>query len=96
MDELRIPPVAEEDPDSIEVLRVWVANQGQHVTIRTNVWTDPAAWGIVLADLLRHVANAYQQDKRLKFDRTVETIMKMFLAEMSSPTDHARGKISPN
>jgi hypothetical protein len=94
MIELSIPPAAEKDPKSVEVLRVWVADKSQHVTIRADLWRNPEAWGIVLADLLRHVANAYQQQSGLKFDETVQVIKDMFDREMSSPTDHARGKIS--
>src|ERR1700751_938755 len=50
---LSIPPVAQRDKASFEVLRVWIAEQGQHVSIRSGAWEDPFAWGIVLADLAR-------------------------------------------
>jgi hypothetical protein len=59
--ELLIPPGAEEDPKAMEVIRVWVAKGGQHVSLNPLVWKDPQAWGIVLADLAGHVANAYEQ-----------------------------------
>jgi hypothetical protein len=52
--------MAEEDPKAIEVVRVWVAKGGQHVSINPFVWKDPEAWGIVLADLAGHLANAYK------------------------------------
>jgi hypothetical protein len=70
--ELLVPPAAESDPNAIEVVRVWVAKGGQHVSINPLVWKDPQAWGIVLADLAGHVANAYEQ--ALGLDR--EQIMK--------------------
>ncbi len=53
---LTIPEEAQKDKASFEVLRVWIANQAQHVSIRSGAWEDPFAWGIVLADLARHVA----------------------------------------
>lgn len=59
--ELLIPPAAEEDPKAIEVIRVWVAKGGQHVSLNPLAWKDPQVWGIVLADLAGHVANAYEQ-----------------------------------
>ncbi len=31
--ELQIPHAAEHDPNSFELLRVWVANRGQHVSL---------------------------------------------------------------
>jgi len=57
-DQLQIPEAATQDPKSCELLRVWVANKGQHVSLRAGVWKDPAAWGIMLSDLMQHVANA--------------------------------------
>ena len=37
--ELLIPPAAEEDPKALEVIRVWVAKGGQHVSARS-----PTCW----------------------------------------------------
>ena len=55
-DHLKIPPAALGDGKSVELLRVWVASGRQHVSLRTDVWSDAAAWGIMLADLARHIA----------------------------------------
>jgi hypothetical protein len=57
--ELTIPPQAALDEEAREVLRFWSARGRLHVTVRADAYRDPAAWGIVLADLARHVANAY-------------------------------------
>src|ERR1700688_3024428 len=57
---LELPPAAQRDKASFEVLRVWIAEQGQHVSIRSGAWEDPFAWGIVLADLARHITLAHQ------------------------------------
>ncbi len=61
-DELVVPDAAKEDPKSFELIRIWIANKGQPVALR-NVWKDPASWGLMLCDLARHVANAYQQEE---------------------------------
>jgi Domain of unknown function (DUF5076) len=63
LDHLSIPEAAGSDPAAFELLRVWVAHNEQHVSLKTGVWDDPAAWGIMLADLARHVAEAYKQDE---------------------------------
>ncbi|HWF05020.1 MAG TPA: DUF5076 domain-containing protein [Candidatus Angelobacter sp.] len=42
--ELLVPPVAESDPNAIEVVRMWVAKGGQHVSINPLVWQDPQSW----------------------------------------------------
>ena len=96
MEELTIPPAAYKDPGSVEVLRVWVANEGQHVTIRTGLWEDPEAWGIILADLARHVVNAYEQERSVDPAGALAHIRAMFDAELDSPTDLPRGTIVGN
>ena len=91
--ELLIPPIAEADPNAIEVVRVWVAKGGQHVSINPFVWKDPEAWGMVLADLAGHLANAYQQEMGLDRDETMRKITDLLLAELRNPTDTARGSV---
>jgi|SRR5215475_7788237 len=92
-DQLLIPEAAVKDAQSFELLRVWVANKGQHVSLRTGVWSDPAAWGIMLADLAGHVANSYQDTDGLDRCKVLERIKAGFDAELSSPTDSPSGKL---
>jgi Domain of unknown function (DUF5076) len=92
-DQLIIPASAQSDSKAFEVLRVWVANGGQHVSIRADVWDDVGNWGILLADLAGHVANAYQQQKGLDRARALERIKDLFNAELSFPTDTPAGKV---
>jgi Domain of unknown function (DUF5076) len=91
--ELLIPPIAEADPSAIEVVRVWVAQGAQHVSLNPFVWKDPEAWGILLADLAGHLANAYQQEMGLDREETMRKITDLLLAELRNPTDTARGKV---
>jgi Domain of unknown function (DUF5076) len=91
--ELIIPETASEDPNAFELLRVWVANGGQHVSILTGIWKDPAAWGIMLADLAGHVVNAYAQEEGLDRQKTLRVIRRMFNDELDSPTDVPEGAI---
>jgi hypothetical protein len=59
MKRLRIPETVRSDAGD-EVLSVVVEADGRvHVTLRTDQWDDPAAWGILLVDVMRHVARAY-------------------------------------
>jgi len=80
-DQLVIPNEATRDSKSFEVLRVWIANKGQHVSLRTGVWQDPAAWGIMLSDLMRHIANADHENEGLDITKTLERIRAGFDAE---------------
>jgi hypothetical protein len=72
---------------SIEMARIWVADGEQLVTLSTRVWSDPACWGLMLADLARHVAAAYQPLGHDR-DETLKRIRAAFDAEWSHPTDH--------
>jgi hypothetical protein len=92
-DQLAIPDNARQDSKSFELLRVWVANKAQHVSLRAGVWEDPAAWGIMLADLARHVANAYQQDVGLNPEESLRRIKAALEAEFSGPTDEPSGRL---
>ena len=88
------PPAATRDKASFELLRVWVAEQGQHVSLRSGTWEDPFAWGIVLADLARHIVNAEAMHRKdLDKDAFLERILEGFHAEIESPTDEPEGEI---
>ena|SRR2546422_5369128 len=82
---LLVPPIAQRDPKAIELARIWAAEGSQHVSLRPDAWKDPAAWGILLVDLAKHVANAlHEQSGRDRAD-TLQRIRAGFDAR-SSPT----------
>ena len=88
------PPAATRDNASFELLRVWVAEQGQHVSLRAGAWEDPFAWGIVLADLARHIVNAESLHRKdLDEVAFLERLLEGFQAEIDSPTDEPEGEI---
>jgi len=88
------PPAASRDHASFELLRVWVAEQGQHVSLRSGTWNDPFAWGIVLADLARHIVNAEAlNNEDLDKEAFLERMLEGFEAEIESPTDDAEGEL---
>ena len=92
---LSIPPVAQRDKASFEVMRVWIAEQGQHVSIRSGAWEDPFAWGIVLADLARHIALAHQlQNEGTDTDAFLARLLEGFQAEIDDPTDEPEGEVT--
>lgn len=92
--ELNPPPAAGRDKAAFELLRVWVADQGQHVSLRSGTWEDPFAWGIVLADLARHIVNAESMQKK-DFDSEafLGRMLEGFQAEIESPTDEPEGEL---
>lgn len=92
---LEPPPAALRDKAAFELLRVWVAEQGQHVSLRSSAWEDPFAWGIVLADLARHIVNAEALTrKNVDKQAFLERILEGFHAEVESPTDEPDGQLT--
>jgi hypothetical protein len=92
--ELVIPTQAATDQEASELVRIWSSGGDQYVTLRVGVWADPAAWGLLLVDLAKHIANAYAQDQGLQPASVLNRIREGFEAEWSSPTDTPTGKIS--
>lgn len=90
-DELAPPPAAGADARSFELARLWLADGAPHVALRTGVWPDPAAWGIILVDLARHVAIAYHEASEVPLGDAFERILVGLRTELESPTDHADG-----
>jgi hypothetical protein len=91
--DLPVPPAAASDPESVEIARIWAAQGGQHVSLAPELWKDPAAWGLMLVDLARHVANGYEQAQGLNRNQVLGRIRAGFDAEWESPTDEATGRL---
>ena len=84
-DELAPPSAATGDPRSFELARLWLAEGAPHVALRTGVWPDPAAWGIVLVDLARLIAVAYHQSSEITLADAFERILVGLRAELEAP-----------
>jgi uncharacterized protein DUF5076 len=83
---LEPPPIAETNPKAVEVLRVWaVPGEPQQLSLLTT-WRDPGAWGLLLADVARHAAEAYGREGH--DPKVVLTRIRQALeAEWSDSTD---------
>jgi hypothetical protein len=84
-DALHIPPTALE-AGGVEVLRAAIVDGGLHVSLR-RAFDDPEAWGMLLADVTRHVARIYASEDKFREDETIERIRALYEAEMDAPTD---------
>jgi len=83
---LETPPIAKSNLKATEVLRVWAApGSPQQLTLRTT-WKDPGAWGLLLADVARHAANAYANEGNDP-KAVLARIRELFDAEMFERTD---------
>jgi hypothetical protein len=93
-DQLRVPEAARTDAKSFELLRVWIAHQDQHISLRVGVWKEPEAWGMMLADLARHIAAAYEQSEKRDPEEMLTRIKAGFEAEIVSPTEEVHGELA--
>jgi len=91
--ELSIPPAAMRDPEGVELVRIWAAEGKQHITLTTGVWEDPAAWGLMLVDLARHIASAYAMSEGRSSPEVLRRIRVGFDAEWDTPTDDPTGEL---
>src|SRR5688572_26536967 len=86
------PPEATKNPTSVEAIRAWVANEGLHCSLNVNLWKEPSNWGILPADVARHVADAHFRMNGRDPNETVTQIRTLFVAELSRPTSQAFGE----
>ena len=84
-DALHIPPTALE-AGGVEVLRAAIVDGGLHVALR-RAFDDPEAWGMLIADIARHVARIYATEDKFREEETLERIRAIFDAEMDAPSD---------
>jgi hypothetical protein len=86
--QLDIPTVAQMDAASFELLRVWVADQAQQISLRPGIWQDPTAWGTMLADLARSIVKVHQEnDEDLDAESFLAALLEGFDTEIESVLD---------
>ena len=54
----------------------------------TGMFSEPGVWGIILADVVQHLINAYE-DAGLSRDAVRSQIVRVLDAELSNPSDTA-------
>ena len=67
--QLTIPPETAGDDDATEMIRIWLAHNELHVSLLLGMWADADdaevderdAWGELLSDVIRHIANGLEQ-----------------------------------
>ncbi len=55
-DEIPAPAEALDDAQAFELARLWFAGGAPRVSARLELWPDPAAWGLLLGDAARQLA----------------------------------------
>jgi hypothetical protein len=95
--ELPIPPNAAAEDRSLEMIRVWLANGKQHCVLNIGFWEERGidechAWGILLADMLHHIANAHEKEYGRDPRETINRVRESLLIEMEHATSDRLGE----
>ena len=81
--QLAIPDAAAKDAASFELLRVWIAQQSQQITLRPGIWQEPSAWGVMLADLARSIVKVHaENDEDLDAEAFLSAVLEGFDTEI--------------
>jgi hypothetical protein len=85
VDELEIPPTVFEHEDADEFLRFWVAGGDDHVTLRSGVFgeSELESWGMILADVARHVVTAHQDNNRISTETAYAKIAEGYSGRLA-------------
>jgi hypothetical protein len=96
--ELLIPDAASRDPRSVEMVRTWIAEGDIFVVLNIGFWEQPErgidereAWGTLLADMARHIANAHEEEYGRDPRETLKVIAESFERENAKPTSTHSG-----
>jgi hypothetical protein len=79
------PPIAK-NAAAVEVLRVWALPGEKQQIVLKATWKEPGAWGLLLADVAGHAANAFAEDGHNRTE-AFNRIIEFLNAELAKPTD---------
>ncbi|PVM82380.1 DUF5076 domain-containing protein [Caulobacter endophyticus] len=96
MKEQPIPDAAERDPAAMELARIWVAEHGLHCALRIGAYDETPidearAWGMMLADLLRHLGRGLSDYYRRDPVEVVDVLLEAIRDELATPSSPVEG-----
>jgi hypothetical protein len=87
------PPDAEQDEDSLEMLRGWVVDGRLQVSLAAWVWRDePGEWGRLLADSACHLADAISEETGKDRGQVYLAICESLIYHLKNPPDDLEGE----
>lgn len=97
MNERPIPNAAFDDENAVEMLRVWIAGKGLHCSMKVGMYKEQfnvpeeQAWGRILADVARHLANALESGYGAEAGLSLGEIQESFNNELGKNPPVIRG-----
>jgi hypothetical protein len=98
---LPIPESAQRDSRSVEMVRAWIAEGDLLVVLNVGYWEKPErgiderqAWGLMMADMARHIAKAHEEKYGRKIRDSLAVIREAFEREMIKPTSSHSGQFA--
>ena len=91
--ELKSPPSVEGADIAQEMIRFWIADNTDHVSLRVGEAADPATeptmWGFILADIAKHVTKVLREQN--PDGPAAQEIMEQILGGIGERLKHAPG-----
>jgi hypothetical protein len=85
---LPIPPAANEDKDSLEMLRAWVINGDLQISMSSWIWKhDVAPWGQLLSETIYHLATAISEETKQPKEDILSDIKQSLDHHFENPRD---------
>lgn len=92
MNELPIPDDVPQAKEAAELVRAWVVDGVLQCSVSPLAFDQASTWGILLADVARHVAYALQQAEAARPLDVLDGIRVAFNQELAMPTDEPTGE----
>ncbi len=97
MNQRPIPEAALRDENAVEMLRVWVAEERLHCSMKvgmyreTTQFAEDEAWGTILADVAKHLANAMEEQYQVPAGQTLSSLRAAFLRDIDKESGNPQG-----
>jgi hypothetical protein len=79
------------------MIRVWLAKKKVHCVLNIGFWEEQGlderdCWGILLADMVHHIANAHETEYGRDPNETLARVRETFERELEHPTSARLGE----
>lgn len=79
------------------MIRVWLVHEKLYCVLKIGFWEERGlderdCWGILLADMMHHIANAHESEYGRDPVETLARIRKTFECELEHPTSDRLGE----